>query len=615
MPIPIFDSRDLRCKSPFGAVKAGETVSFTLFPPPGTLGAELLVFPADQWDSPRRIPFSPALSEGRPAWQGSFVPQEPALLFYRFELFTEDGSFRLLPDGQNQGILAQEGDALWQLTVYDGAMSTPAPLQKGVLYQIFPDRFCSSGSTKENVPADRKFHGDWLEFPQYLPDPDGEYRNNDYYGGDLKGIREKLPYLSSLGVTALYLNPVFEAHSNHRYNTADYTKIDPMLGTQEDFSLLCQEAKALGMAVFLDGVFSHTGSDSIYFNREGRYGEGGAYRDPQSPYREWYRFRQDGSYQSWWNFDSLPEVEEENPSYQAFILDVVERWLGLGASGFRLDVADELPDSFLDRLRERVKAVSPEAALLGEVWEDASNKVSYGQRRRYLLGRQLDSVMNYPFQSAILNFVRFGGGEGLLQGILTVLEHYPAPVIRGLMNTLSTHDTPRAISLLAGVNPEGHDRVWQANHHFLSLEEYAAGKRRLCLASAIQYTLPGIPCLYYGDEAGLSGLKDPFNRTTYPWGLEDTGLLAHYRRLGQLRRHPALAENGSFVPLFASREGCAYLRQAGEHRVILSVNRGSVPLAIPLPAQLRDGCELFAGPAGKELPGESFQILATPEEH
>ncbi len=574
MPIPIFDSRDLRCKSPFGAVKAGETVSFTLFPPPGTLGAELLVFPADQWDSPRRIPFSPALSEGRPAWQGSFVPQEPALLFYRFELSTEDGSFRLLPDGQNQGILAQEGVALWQLTVYDGAMSTPAPLQKGVLYQIFPDRFCSSGSTKENVP-----------------------------------------YLSSLGVTALYLNPVFEAHSNHRYNTADYTKIDPMLGTQEDFSLLCQEAKALGMAVFLDGVFSHTGSDSIYFNREGRYGEGGAYRDPQSPYREWYRFRQDGSYQSWWNFDSLPEVEEENPSYQAFILDVVERWLGLGASGFRLDVADELPDSFLDRLRERVKAVSPEAALLGEVWEDASNKVSYGQRRRYLLGRQLDSVMNYPFQSAILNFVRFGGGEGRRQGILTVLEHYPAPVIRGLMNTLSTHDTPRAISLLAGVNPEGHDRVWQANHHFLSLEEYAAGKRRLCLASAIQYTLPGIPCLYYGDEAGLSGLKDPFNRTTYPWGLEDTGLLAHYRRLGQLRRHPALAENGSFVPLFASREGCAYLRQAGEHRVILSVNRGSVPLAIPLPAQLRDGCELFAGPAGKELPGESFQILATPEEH
>lgn len=613
MPLPIFDSRDIRCKSPFGAVPAGETVSFTLFLPPDARAARLLVFPADRWDSPQTVPLTPALTPSGVAWKGEFTPPQPALLFYRFEAELESGPVRILPDGQNRGILQTEGDALWQLTVYDGAMATPAALRGGVLYQIFPDRFCRSGEPKDQVPADRRMHQDWLEFPQYLPGPDGEYRNDDYYGGDLAGIREKLPYLSSLGVTALYLNPIFEAHSNHRYNTADYTKIDPLLGTEEDFIRLCREAEGFGISILLDGVFSHTGSDSVYFNREGRYGDGGAYRDPQSPYREWYRFRPDGSYQCWWNFDSLPEVVEETPSYQAFILGeggILQRWLQNGAAGFRLDVADELPDCFLDRLRERVKAVSPDAAVLGEVWEDASNKISYGQRRRYLLGNQLDSVMNYPFQNAVLAFIRFGGGEGFFQQVLTVLEHYPAPVIQGLMNTLSTHDTPRAISLLAGVDPEGRDRVWQANHHFLSLEDYGVGKRRLMAASAMQYTLPGVPCLYYGDEAGLSGLKDPFNRTTYPWGLEDTDLLAHYRRLGELRRHPAFA--GEFVPLYASQDGCAYLRQAGEQRVILLVNRGDSPISIPLPPALREGCELFIGATGEELPPQAFQVLATP---
>ena len=195
-------------------------------------------------------------------------------------------------------------------------------------------------------------------------------------------------------IICLYLNPIFEAHSNHRYNTADYRKIDPLLGTEEDFVELCAKAKAVGISVILDGVFSHTGSDSLYFNRNGRYGEhSGAYRDPDSPYREWYSFRRyPDDYESWWGFRTLPNVRETYPSYLDFICNpntgVLAKWLSLGASGFRLDVADELPDAFLDRVYQTVKSFGEDKVVIGEVWEDASNKISYGNRRHYLLDRR-----------------------------------------------------------------------------------------------------------------------------------------------------------------------------------------------------------------------------------
>ena len=289
----------------------------------------------------------------------------------------------------------------------------------------------------------------------------------DAFAGNLKGVKKKLPYLEELGVTCIYLNPIFEAHANHRYNTANYLKADPLLGTNEDFAALCAEAKKHGIRIILDGVFSHTGSDSLYFNREGRYGPGGAYRDRNSPYRSWYDFDSGyvGGYRSWWGFETLPEVNEETPSYVEFITGpggVIDTWLRRGAAGFRLDVADELPDEFIEKVRAAVKRVSPEKFLLGEVWEDATTKFGFNKRRTYLLGKGLDSVMNYPFKNAVLDFVKGKPAEQAMTEILTICEHYPAPAMDTALNFLSTHDTERALTVIADEPANGRGRAWQS---------------------------------------------------------------------------------------------------------------------------------------------------------
>ncbi|MEG1850078.1 MAG: glycoside hydrolase family 13 protein, partial [Oscillospiraceae bacterium] len=420
----------------------------------------------------------------------------------------------------------------------------------------------------------------------------GVFRCDDYFGGDLEGIREKLPYLEGLGVTALYLNPIFEAHSNHRYNTANYEKIDPLLGTEADFRALCADARAHGIAVVLDGVFSHTGSDSVYMNREGRYGERvGAARDPESPYRAWFSFEHyPDRYKCWWNFATLPEVRETEPSYLEYIAGqggIIDRWMEAGAAGWRLDVADELPDAALDVLCAAMRRNHPDAPIIGEVWEDASNKSAYGTRRRYLLGRQLSSVMNYPLTDAILAFVRDGDAYSLFYTLLTQMENYPPPVLHALMNPLSTHDIERAVTRLAAPSCAGAGRDWQQAHNTLSPAQLARGKTLLRLASVLQYTLPGCPCLYYGDEAGMFGYKDPFNRGCYPWGGEDAALVDFFRTLGGLRRRVSCLTDGSFSLVRMSDEVFAFVRRNAKESLYVAVNRSAVPCTPPLPPELR----------------------------
>ena len=582
-----FDSQSQRYKTPFGAVKAGEEfrLRLRLPPEPGDPKA-LVLFYRDGEQQPGAVFAMESIGweEDGAFWEARCQVPEPGLYFYHFEATVEGRRQVVCRDPASSRSAGQAG-VLWQLTVYDPALSTPPVLGRGVLYQIFPDRFCASGRPHP-VPEGRRLREDWGGVPQYLPDPDGQFRCNDYFRGDLEGIRQKLPYLQSLGVTCLYLNPIFEAHSNHRYNTADYRSVDPMLGTEEDFARLCAEGKERGIAVILDGVFSHTGSDSLYFNREGRYGEGGAARDPNSPYRPWYNFHPwPDSYDCWWGFQTLPNVNEWEYSYRQFICGeegVLAKWLDLGASGFRLDVADELPDLFLDQLRRAVKGKNPQAAIIGEVWEDASNKSSYGHRRRYLLGEQLDSVMNYPFRQAILDYFRWGDGELFGRRILSVLENYPRPVVDGLMNSLSTHDVERAITALAGEDCGSHDRRWQGEHHFPTPGQYARGKAMLAAASLVQYTLPGIPCLYYGDEAGLWGYKDPLNRGCYPWGEEDAQLVEVFRRLGALRQEPALA-GGDFSLLAAGDQCLVYERTVPGQTLLVAVSRREEPVSPPIP--------------------------------
>ncbi len=578
----VYQSWDPGYKSVFGAVEQETEIRFTIRIPEN-LGETYVGFVVCRdGGEDFYVQMFPENSSGGGdgrAYTAAYRFDQPGIYWYYFKLCTSKGDLFVKKDFGSTGTLCRgEEVSRFQQTVYEHGYTTPEHLKGGVFYQIFPDRFCYSGRRHPDVPGDRILRSDWGGQPFYQPDAQGRVLNNDYFCGDLEGIRQKLGYLKELGVTCLYLNPVFEAHSNHRYNVADYRRIDPLLGSNEEFKALCAEAKAMGIGVVLDGVFSHTGSDSVYFNKEGRYPSLGAYNSPDSPYYSWYKFTHyPDAYHSWWGFTTLPETDECNPGFYDFICGsqgVVEYWLGMGATGFRLDVADELPDKMLDGLRQAVKAHSKEAILIGEVWEDASNKESYGQRRRYLIGRQLDSVMNYPFRNAILDFARGGDVPCFVNRVMSIVENYPKPALDVLLNSLSTHDTARAITELAGESCEGHDRNWQSQRA-LTLDQYALGKQRLKLAMALQYLLPGLPCVYYGDEAGMQGYKDPFNRGCFPWGHEDQELLAFTKKLGSLRASRkclqkgtlALSQEGALLKLVRQGDGdrlCAWFNNTDQ---------------------------------------------------
>ena len=602
----LFDSRDRAYRSPFGAVAENTMVLFRVCIPRdwGCHGATLCVQPQDKPCHELGMFWAGMADDTHEWWDVRFAPEQAGVYWYGFRLELALGTGWLIrrPDGTAAYSHTQD-TPLWQLTCYEAGFTTPDWLAGGVMYQIFPDRFATSGEQKRGVPSDRVMHGSWDEPVAWEPDAQGKIRNNDFFGGDLAGITQKLDYLQSLGVTCLYLNPIFEAHSNHRYDTADYSRVDPLLGDERDLRTLLDEAKKRGMRVLLDGVFSHTGADSVYFNREGRYDTVGAYQSPASPYFSWYRFRSwPRDYASWWGFVTLPEVEEQAPEFMDYINGedgIVARQLCAGAAGWRLDVADELPDAFLDALRARAKATDPDALVLGEVWEDASNKESYGHRRRYLLGRQLDSVMNYPFREAILQFLLAGGRQAFFNTVCAVVENYPPQVLRLLMNHIGTHDTERVLTLLGGEPSGGRDRRWQAAQR-LDAAQRTTGLRRLRLATLLQFALPGVPCVYYGDEAGMEGYKDPFNRATYPWGREDTALLDWYRRLGAARRGCAALAEGSFEPVATGDEDVAcFIRRGEGEALLIAVNRSDHERRIALSAEFSRG-EVLLGDARRE---------------
>ncbi|MEA4912082.1 MAG: glycoside hydrolase family 13 protein [Oscillospiraceae bacterium] len=562
-----FNARDARYKRPFGAVPAGTTVEYFVEGPAGAAGLFLCVC-----DDGAPCADSAPMERCEGGWRARHTFEKEGLYFYAFRC----GDRFLLRGARGQAAEKTSGD-WFQQTVYAADYCPPRGFSGGVLYQIFPDRFAVGGGVLRTPFADRVYHAAPQERPVYRPDADGRVRNNDYFGGNFCGIEEKLPYLCSLGVTALYLNPVCEAHSNHRYNTADYKKPDPLLGGEADFRSLCAAARRRGIKILLDGVFSHTGDDSVYFNRYGRYDSVGAYQSERSPWASWYKFRSfPNDYASWWGFDTLPEVNESDPSFAEFICGAggaVDYWMGLGASGFRLDVADELPDAFIEKLRAAVRRSDPEGMVLGEVWEDASNKISYGARRRFLWGNELDSVMNYPFRTAILEFLRAPDAALFCERVETLLENYPKPMTDRLMNMLSTHDTERAINVLAAGPCDGRDRDWQAQRS-LSRDEYLRGVELLKLAYTLAFTLPGIPCVYYGDEIGMTGWKDPFNRCFMRWDDGDKNILDYIKALSSRRRGCTAFTNGALRFVEAPAGCVAFVRENDRERALVAVNRG-----------------------------------------
>ena len=580
----LFNSKKPCFKSPFGTLAQGQECTLHIHIPSnvGATACHCVLTPDDGGEATRVALSRESVQGAYDIFGGTFALDRPALYFYHFVITKNSSSFRLFKYGDDTNMEA--GDQ-WQLTCTPKSFTTPDWANGAVIYQVFPDRFAKSGScdlTGKLQPY--TVHENWNEEVAWQPTPEGLVLNNDFYGGNFKGITEKLPYIASLGTTILYLNPISKSFSSHRYDTGDYKTPDPMLGTIEDFRELCRQAHKLGIRVILDGVYSHTGSNSLYFDKEGAFGGKGAYCSKKSPYYTWFTFQEyPNKYKCWWDFDTLPTVDKLHPDFMEYIFEaddsVLAHWMKLGADGFRLDVADELPNEFMDALKKNLRRHNPDALLMGEVWEDASNKEAYGKRLRYFVDGTLDSVMNYPFRTAILNYLRGADdGTGFEDAVMTILENYPREVIDCNMNLLGTHDTPRILTALVDEYDGPREKLAKRTLPPHLLEK---ARQRLMTAAVLQYTLPGSPSLYYGDEAGMEGGKDPFNRRTYPWGKEDQPLLAHHRLLGQLRKdYPAL-RLGETEFFRAGQGRIGYCRSWEGQNIRIYVNQSDAPWEIP----------------------------------
>lgn len=578
----IYCSRLESYKKPFGAVKAGDDVEICIYPRrnTGVLYAEFII-KADNENELRYIPMKWNGYEGyRDCYKVSFEAGDAGLYWYAFKIITAYEEYYIVKTVGGRGDVRKDLSDMFQLTVFNGDYKVADWFGQGITYNIFPDRFCRTEVPKKTGwRTERNIHENWSDIPVYLPDEKGEIWNNDFFGGSIKGVISKLDYLKSLNVKTIYFNPIFEAFSNHRYDTGNYKNIDPMMGTEEDFKELCSKAKEYGMRVVLDGVFSHTGYDSEYFNARNNYDSVGAYQSKDSKYYSWYDFSEwPNKYSSWWGIYTLPQVNEMNQAYLDYIIEgedsVIKHWLNAGASGWRLDVADELPDEFIAKLNAAARSVKEDALVIGEVWEDASNKISYDVRRKYFQGGELDSVMNYPLRDGILAYLCGASAEDFVERMETLRENYPTAVFYNLMNIISTHDTPRALTLF-GANPSdwSQSRDFRA-YRWLEGEEREMAKYKLFMAAIIQFTMPGSPTIYYGDEAGQQGYEDPFNRRTYPWGNEDTEILEFYKKLGNVRSNSKALNKGQLRFLEADNDILIYERQIEDEQMLILVNRG-----------------------------------------
>lgn len=529
-------------KTPYGASVAGRRTEF-VFPLPADTDVErvFVILRGKNGERRTELPFK-EYARGEKIFAGGVTVAEWGVWHYRFEGLAAG---RTVYYGRGCGGDAIAGEWLpeWQLTVTKYEIKTPDWAKNGIVYQIFADRFARDGAV--NFDKKGRLHSDWYNLPD-IAAAGQDYRADDFFGGNLDGIRSKLGYLAKLGVTTLYLSPVFESSSNHRYDTGDYMRVDKLLGGDEALRRLCDDAAARGMRVILDGVFNHTGADSVYFDKFGNYGGKGAYSDKNSPYRDWYFFYDyPDDYHCWWGSTVVPTVNKSARGFRELITGaggVIEKWASFGIGGWRLDVADELPTEFLEELCGKIKSTDGQALVIGEVWEDASDKISYGTWRPYLTGGELDGVMNYPFRRAIFDLITKGDRAAFRDGVALIAEHYPKQCLDVCFTLIGSHDTVRALTALSCVDAP-YTKAERRTYR-LSEQYYAFAKLRLKAAAILQYTLPGVPCVYYGDEAGAQGFEDPLNRGAFPWGREDDDLLGHYRALGELRRRNAAALKG-----------------------------------------------------------------------
>ncbi|MEO5286304.1 glycoside hydrolase family 13 protein [Limosilactobacillus allomucosae] len=553
-----YNAWQLEFKQPFGALQAGNNVQFSV--KVDCQNVTQVAIGVTKLDE-NTVFYPLTQDENEPGkYTGEIKITTSGLYHYYFRVRRENDAALYL--GHLHGGTGKETTDIskvepFQLTCYDRQVPRPEWYRNAVFYQIFPDRF-ANGNPHGEIDGKKPntfLYATTADRPMYIYDENHKIARWDFYGGNLRGIIAKLPYLKRLGVTALYLNPIFEASSNHRYDTNDYLKIDPMLGTEEDFKTLVTMLHENDMHLILDGVFNHVGKNSRYFNAGHLYGEQtGAANDKNSSYYEWFNFKHyPDQYDCWWGVDDLPTVNKDNPSYQQFIYgergSVLTKWNDLGVDGWRLDVADELPDDFLRAIRRNLDRYD-DRILIGEVWEDASSKVSYGHRRPYVSGDNLYGTMNYPLRQWVINFLQ-GHSDPIKAGedLLTLVENYPRNFLLDCLNNLGTHDTERILTVLNQSVP------------------------LVKIAFALLFNLPGIPCVYYGDEAGVEGGKDPDNRRYFPWGRENTELQKTVHYWSDIRQECESLKEGQTGVMVAGNEVLGLIRYTEDSATLLLVNR------------------------------------------
>ncbi|MCY0901864.1 MAG: glycoside hydrolase family 13 protein [Firmicutes bacterium] len=680
------NSWDSFYRSPFGAAPTGSQVVLRLVGPAAMTAAAIDLSNvnananATTTIAMHRLPTSylkdasgiPTMA-GRSVWEGTIPAVDlakPGVLNYSFEATDHGVTAYYANNGDGYGGVGglypnAFGVVNYSITVYARTFTTPAWLRHGIIYEIFPDRFDNGNKANDENPKTQlaigagpdgqealvpiQFHNNWYSTP-YDPNvtvtpgsPDYKEElalhgngnwNTDFFGGDLRGIIDRLGYLQSLGVNTLYLTPIFQSESNHKYDTGNFMEIDPGFGTLKTYVDLVRAAKARGMHIILDGVFEDTGSDSLYFNKFGNYKSVGAWQENQnpslkSPYYSFYEWSPGNTppYVDWSGVDTLPQTNTSAKSWQQFVYgkydakdptnpatnSVAAYWLSMGASGWRLDSANNSNFSvaWWTAFRSAVKKVDPQAAIIGEDWNNPTNDNGVD----WLTGTTWDSTMNYPFRDAMISFFRGNYNDGNVQNyamtastfgdtLMQMLEQYPQPAMYAMMNLLGSQDTERILTILEGAPDATGLTAFQQATWKPTPAQQALGVAKLEEATAFQYGFVGVPDIYYGDEAGMIGFSDPLNRGTYPWGRANEKLIAYFQLLGKIRNgHPVL-QSGNYTQLFAQRDALAYARTirggkdalghpAKDATAIVAVNNGPArTLVIPMAGVLKNGALL-----------------------
>ena len=664
----VHDTWDTAYRAPFQPPKVGEAVKLSLRTQAGEVQKAQLIMNKAEITANGGDEYNPDYAAGKPAiydmkkiatqdgsdiWSASIVLDENGMYGYTFLL---NDMLQYGDDARpgNTGAIVLRGAKPFQLTVSTEDYHTPDWAKEAIAYQIFPDRFYNGDKSNDNARTTARGyqpiqHRSWDELPanhSKTPAKDGDTQDcNDFFGGDLAGITAKLDYLKELGVTAIYVNPMMSGCSNHRYDTVDYSSIDPLLGNMEDFKKLVAEMDKRGMHLIMDGVFNHVGDDSIYFDRYGKYkwvgayeywsrvydlmndkgmGEAAAKEEAKkqltaegqvfSPYHweNWFEIKNQKTkdemgekyaYHDWQGYSSLVPFSDKDfldgkSSLSEYLLygnnAVITKWFQDGLSSWRLDVAKEIPAEFWKNVRQEIKKLKTtkgeEPMLLGEIWQDGT---------QFLTGDQFDSVMNYKLSFAVGDlFLNRGDAKAADDELKILQQNYPREALYDLMNIVDSHDTIRAIYKFGG----GQESVPQAS---LADFDYELGKARLKLSAAFILGYPGMPTFFYGDEAGVYGSADPDCRRAYPWGKEDKDLIAYYKQvMGVRNAHKQLFAHGDVNTLKAEGDIFAYARTKGDEAAIVALNRGKAQQVVIPAAQ-------FEGTVFVDALDDSFQATAT----